>query len=72
MLAASRRRSAGFYNPWAFVGSVATRDTTGTGGVLYVAEYGFIGSYIGILNDQQQRHDLHSDRVAEFRSTPIC
>jgi hypothetical protein len=40
----------GFYNPWAFVGSVATRDTTGTGGVLYVAEYGFAGSFIGILN----------------------
>jgi len=41
---------AGFYNPWAFTGSVITRDTTGTGGVLYVAEYGFVGSYIGILN----------------------
>jgi hypothetical protein len=40
---------AGFYNPWAFVGSVATRDTTGTGGVLYVADYGFVGSYIGVL-----------------------
>jgi len=40
----------GFYNPWAFVGSVVTRDNTGTGGVLYVAEYGFAGSYIGILN----------------------
>jgi WD40 repeat protein len=40
----------GFYNPWAFVGSVATRDTTGSGGALYVAEYGFNGSYIGILN----------------------
>ncbi len=41
---------SGFYNPWAFVGSVATRDTTGTGGVLYVAEYGFTGSYLGIVN----------------------
>jgi hypothetical protein len=41
---------AGFYNPWAFVGSIATRDTTGSGGVLYVAEYGFSGSYLGILN----------------------
>jgi len=40
----------GFYNPWAFAGSVATRDTTGTGGVLYVAEYGFTDSFIGILN----------------------
>jgi len=40
---------AGFYNPWAFVGSVATRDNTGNGGVLYVAEYGFTGSYLGVL-----------------------
>ena len=40
---------AGFYNPWAFAGSVATRDTTGTGGVLYVAEYGFSNSFIGVL-----------------------
>jgi hypothetical protein len=31
---------SGFYNPWAYVGSIATRDTTGTGGVLYVAEFG--------------------------------
>ena len=41
---------AGFYNPWAFVGSIATRDTTGSGGALYVAEYGFTGSFLGILN----------------------
>lgn len=40
----------GFYNPWAFAGSVITRDPTGTGGVLYVAEYGFTNSFIGILN----------------------
>jgi hypothetical protein len=40
----------GFYNPWAFAGSVATRDTTGTGGVLYVAEYGFTDNFLGILN----------------------
>ena len=39
-----------YYNPWAFVGSIATRDTTGSGGVLYVAEYGFTGSYLGIVN----------------------
>jgi hypothetical protein len=36
----------GFYNPWAYVGSVVTRDPTGTGGVLYVAEF---GSSIGIV-----------------------
>jgi hypothetical protein len=40
---------AGFYNPWAFAGSVVTRDNTGTGGVLYVAEYGYNGSYLGVL-----------------------
>jgi 6-phosphogluconolactonase (cycloisomerase 2 family) len=37
---------SGFYNPWAYIGSVVTRDPTGTGGVLYVAEF---GSSIGIL-----------------------
>ncbi len=36
-----------FYNPWSYIGSLATRDTTGTGNVLYAAEF---GSYIGILN----------------------
>jgi DNA-binding beta-propeller fold protein YncE len=36
----------GFFEPWAYIGSLVTRDTTGTGGVLYVAEF---GSSIGIL-----------------------
>jgi hypothetical protein len=36
-----------FYNPWSYVSTLQTRDTTGTGNVLYVAEF---GSYIGILN----------------------
>jgi 6-phosphogluconolactonase (cycloisomerase 2 family) len=36
-----------FYNPWSYVGTLATRDTTGTGNVLYAAEF---GSSIGILN----------------------
>jgi hypothetical protein len=36
-----------FYNPWSYIGSLATRDTTGTGNVLYAAEF---GSDIGILN----------------------
>jgi|HubBroStandDraft_5_1064220.scaffolds.fasta_scaffold10993_2 hypothetical protein len=44
------QRLAGYYNPWAFAGSVVTRDNTGTGGVLYVAEYGYSGSYIGVVN----------------------
>ncbi len=36
-----------FYNPWSYVGALQTRDTTGTGNVLYVAEF---GSSIGIIN----------------------
>jgi len=37
----------GFYNPWSYVGSLATRDAIGTGNVLYVAEF---GSSLGIVN----------------------
>ena len=58
---------AGFYNPWAFVGSIATRDTTGSGGVLYVAEYGFTGSLPWHSQHQYRWRHLHPDRVAEFR-----
>ena len=36
-----------FYNPWSYVGALQTRDTTGTGSVLYAAEF---GSSIGIIN----------------------
>ena len=36
-----------FYNPWSYIGSLATRDTAGTGNVLYAAEF---GSDIAILN----------------------
>ena len=36
----------GFYNPWSYIGELATRDTTGTGNVLYAAEF---GSSIAIL-----------------------
>lgn len=36
-----------FYNPWSYVGWLQTRDTTGTGNVLYVAEF---GSSIGLVN----------------------
>lgn len=39
----------GFYNPWTWGGALATRDNTGTGGVLYVAEYSTDTSYIGVL-----------------------
>ena len=38
-----------FYNPWTYVGSLVTRDNTGTGGVLYLAEFAPLGSSIGIL-----------------------
>jgi hypothetical protein len=38
-----------FYNPWTYVGSLVTRDNTGTGGVLYFAEFAPAGSSIGIL-----------------------
>jgi len=46
----------GFYDPWGYIGSIATRDTTGTGGLVYVAEYGFSSSYIGFL-------EVHSDGI---------
>jgi len=39
----------GFYNPWTWGGALATRDNTGTCGVLYVAEYSTDTSYIGVL-----------------------
>ena len=45
-------RLTGYYNPWAFTGSLVTRDNTGTGGVLYVAEYGYAGSYLGVVKIQ--------------------
>jgi hypothetical protein len=39
----------GFFNPWPWTGALATRDNTGTGGVLYVAEYNTDTSYIGVV-----------------------
>ena len=39
---------SGFYTGWSYVGELATRDTSGTGGVLYVAEFGQTSS-IAIL-----------------------
>jgi hypothetical protein len=36
-----------FYNPWVYIGALATRDTTGTGNVLYAAEF---PSNIAIVN----------------------
>ena len=55
----------GFYNPWSYVGSLATRDTTGTGGVLYVAEF---GSSIGILTVQS---DGNTCSLTEAASSPV-
>jgi hypothetical protein len=42
------KQLSGFYNGWSYVGELATRDTSGTGGVLYVAEFG-VPSSIAIL-----------------------
>ena len=39
----------GYYSPWFYLGSMVTENTSGSGGVLYVAEYGNQSS-IGILN----------------------
>jgi len=45
------RRLSGFYNPWFYLGSMVTENTSGNGGVLYVAEFAKRqGSSIGILN----------------------
>jgi 6-phosphogluconolactonase (cycloisomerase 2 family) len=41
----------GFYNPWSYIGSLATRDTTGTGGVLYAAEFGSSIAIITVTSD---------------------
>jgi len=43
------QRLSGFYNPWFYLGSMVTENTSGSGGVLYVAEFGKQSS-IGILN----------------------
>jgi hypothetical protein len=48
----SSSRLTGYYNPWAFTGSLVTRDNVGNGGVLYVAEYGYSGSYLGVVKVQ--------------------
>jgi hypothetical protein len=39
----------GFFNPWTWGGGLVTRDNTGTGGVLYIAEYSTDVSTIGVL-----------------------
>ena len=57
-----------FYDPWGFVGAIATRDPTGTGGVLYVAEFGFTSSYIGFL---QVQSDGVSCTLSEASNSPV-
>src|SRR5208282_3607609 len=42
---------SGFYNPWSYIGSLATRDTTGTGGVLYAAEFPASIAIITVTSD---------------------
>jgi hypothetical protein len=41
-------RLSGFYDTWVYTASMVTENTSGSGGVLYVAEYG-VPSSIGIL-----------------------
>ncbi len=41
----------GYFNPWGYIGQIATRDATGNGGVLYAAEWGNPSS-IAILKIQ--------------------
>ena len=55
----------GFFNPWAYVGQLQTRDTTGTGGVLYVAEF---GSSIGIVEVQSTGT---SCKLTEAATSPV-
>ena len=44
-------RLSGFYAPWYYLGELVTENTSGSGGVLYVAEFG-VPSSIGILTIQ--------------------
>ncbi len=57
-----------FYNPWGYVGSLATRDTTGTGGLLYVAEFGFTSSFIGMV---EVRSDGATCTLSEASTSPV-
>jgi hypothetical protein len=57
-----------FYNPWGYVGSLATRDTAGPGGLLYVAEFGFTSSYIGFLEVQS---DGITCALSEASNSPV-
>jgi hypothetical protein len=58
----------GFYNPWGFAASLATRDTSGNGGLLYVAEFGFTGSYIGMV---QVQSDGITCTLSEPSTSPV-
>jgi hypothetical protein len=40
----------GFYNGWSYIASLATRDTTGTGNVLYAAEFGFSIAIVNVTS----------------------
>ena len=57
-----------FYNPWTYVGSLVTRDNTGTGGVLYLAEFAPAGSSIGIL---QVTSNGTTCTLAESPNSPV-
>lgn len=60
------RKLSGFYDPWSYVGSLATRDTTGTGGVLYAAEF---GSSIAVLTVQSNGSTC---TLTESASSPVA
>lgn len=59
----------GFYNTWSYVGSLSTRDTTGTGGVLYVAEFSAPGGSIGIV---QVNSNGITCSLTETPSSPVA
>jgi hypothetical protein len=58
-------RLSGFYNPWSYIGSLATRDTTGTGGVLYAAEFGSSIAIITVTSDG------HTCTLTESAASPV-
>ncbi len=60
-------RLSGFYAPWYYLGSLVTENTSGNGGVLYVAEFG-IPSSIGILTIQTGNG---SCSFAESSNSPV-
>jgi hypothetical protein len=60
----------GFYTKFAYAGGIATQLPTGTGGLIYVAEFGMHGmSYIGMLRFTSTRTGC---RLTEPRDSPVA